>query len=330
VAPVEQIADIPLTYLAGGTDGTQPATVADFSAIWPMMDFQPVRMIAAVETSNSDVQKSLEEYCANREDNPIVFIVGQFGMDTKAQVLAAGQAFQRSNEVDAVFVHNWLGVPDPFASSPTAPKRSVPNVGHLMGQWIASISMDGIHASPARKTVPVMGATEALGYTAISDFDRTDLAEAGVNVIQSMTGRGLIVRNHFTPSTAVEFRYSNAVIMRNFVKISCVDSLQDSENTPNDIGHVINDRMACLFFMNRLWNQGSSGNVPTGETFGQYQKSDGSMSGIDEAFEIIADASNNSIASLMAGERNVDIWFAFPAPGGSIKVGVGLIYRVNG
>jgi hypothetical protein len=328
-SPVGALADAPLTYLAGGTDGSRPATIDQFRGIWRLMDNQPFRMVGAVETSNSDIQKSLEEYCAGREDNPIVLFVGQFGMETKAQVITAGQAFQRSNEVDAVFVHNWLGVADPFASSPTAPRRFVPGTGHLMGQWIHSIGLYGIHCIPARKTIKLMGASEVAGYTAINDFDRTDLAGAGVNVIQRMDGRGLITRNFFTPSTAPEFRFANSVIMRNFIKLSIVDSLQESENQPNVIALVREDRMLAVQFMHKLWLKGSTGDVPEGETFGQYEKDDGSMSAEEDAYEVVADASNNSVAQLQAGERNMDVWFMFPAPAGSIRIGCGLLYKVS-
>jgi hypothetical protein len=328
-SPVGALADVPLTYLSGGTDGARPATIDQFRAVWRLMDTQPFRMVAAVETSRSDVQKSLEEYCFSREDNPIVIYTGEFGMSRKEQVLEAGQGFQRSNEVDAVFVHNWLGVSDPFASSPSAPRRFVPPAGHIMGQWIRAIGLYGIHCIPARKNLELAGASEAAGYPAASDFDRTDLADAGVNVIQNMPGRGLVVRNFFTPSTAPEFRFANAVIMRNFIKVSMVDALQESENTPNTIANVREDRMKGCQFMHKLWLRGSAGNAPEGETFGQYEKDDGNVSSEEDAYEIIADASNNSVSQLQAGERNMDIWFMFPAPAGSIKVGVGLMYKVN-
>jgi len=321
------VADV--TYLESGSDGTQPGSLAEWQAVYAMLDSLPVRLVANVETSNSGYQSALEAYCANRDDKPVAMLVGQQGMSTKAQATAAGQSFQRSNEVDATFVHNWVGVPDPFATSQSAPKRAVPPAGHLMGWWLSSVARDGVHVIPARRASPLKGVSEAYGYAAESDQDRTDLAAAGVNVIQRVAGYGFLVRNLFTPSTAPEFKYSNAVLMRNYIKASVVDSLQASENSPNDIGSVREDRMAVLQFMNRLWARGSTGNVKEGETFGRYELEDGSLSSKDDAFEVVADASNNSVASLQMGERNVDLWFMFPAPAGSIRVGVGLIYKVQ-
>jgi hypothetical protein len=316
-----------LAYLSGGTTGTMPANVNAWKPYFNAFDTLPIRILALCETANDQIQSALEQYCRNREDNPIAVLVVQYGLATKQDMINAGNFFQRSDEVDALVIGNWLGVPNPFSTSPVAPDREIPCVGHVMGEWIYSIEQNGIHSSPARKNCALSGVNSVIGYTADKDEDRTDLADAGINVIQKMKGKGFILRNAFTPSTAVEFRYSNAVIERNFIKVSCVDSLQDSENTPNTIANVREDRMAVLQFMNKIWRSGSNGSTKEGETFGQYEKDDGSLSTTEDAFEVIADASNNSVATLQAGERNIDIWFMFPAPAGSIKVGVGLIYK---
>lgn len=318
-----------VTFLESGADGTLPASASDWQAVYALMNNLPVRWLANVETSNSDYQVALLEYCNARADRPIAVLVGQYGLSTKQAVLLAAQPFQASDESDGVYIHNWLGVPDPFATSGSAPRRAVPNAGHVMGWWISGIASVGVHAIPARRSMPLNGASEAYGYDAADDFDRTDLADSGVNVIQYMDGAGLVVRNLFTVSSDAAFRYSNAVLERNYVRESIVGSLRDSENTPNDIAHVREDRMAALQFMNRLWMYGSTGNVPEGETFGRYELDDGSMSSKDDAFEVVGDASNNSVATLQEGNRNLDVWFMFPAPAGSIRVGVGLIYKVQ-
>lgn len=317
-----------VTYLASGADGSNPASESDWAAAYAMFDDLPVRFVANCETSVEAYQKALESYCAAREDTPIALLVGQVGM-TKAQALLAGQSFQRSGEVDAVFVHNWLEVTDPFATSASAPYRRVPPVGHLMGYAIAALAELGVHCVPARKTRALSGAQGVVGYQALGDFDRTDLAEAGVNVIQSLLGRGIVVRNWFTPSTAPEFMFGNGLLMRNYIKVSAVDSLQDSENTPNDIQAVREDRMALLQFLNKLWTRGSNGNVREGETFGQYENEDGTLTTRDDAFEVVGDATNNPVSSLRAGNRDLDCWFTYPSPAGSIKVGVGILYKVS-
>lgn len=317
-----------VAFLASGADGTLPVSAADWTTVYGLWDNLPVRFLANPETATAANQAALETYCIGREDNPIAILNGAMDLDKEGAV-AAGQGFQRSDEVDGVYVHNWLKVSDPFATSVTAPYRQVPSVGHTMGAAIEAIQTLGIHAITARKTRALVGAMDVVGYQALDDYDRTDLAEAGVNVLQNIQGRGIVIRNWFTPSTAPEFKFGNVIAMRNYIKISGVDSLQDSENTPNDIAHVREDKSAMQLFMHRLWLYGSNKNIPEGETFGQYEKSDGTTSSEEEAYEIVADATNNPVASLQDGERNIDIWFMFPAPAGSIKVGVGVIYKTN-
>lgn len=320
-----------VTYLTGGVDGTDPTTADGWETLYEYFDTLPVRMIANVETSVTEYQSQLESYCNNREtkDNPVAIICGEYDLTTKAEVASAGQNFQRSDEVDSIYIHNWFAVSDPFADSSTAPYRAVPNCGHVMGWIVAGFADLGIHAIPAKITYPIKGVYDVYGYTADDDLNRTDLAESGVNVAQKISGYGICVRNLFTGSTAKEFRYANVVFMRNYIKVSGVDSLKESENTPNDIGHVREDRMAMLQFMNKLWLRGSNGNIKEGETFGQYENEDGTLSTKDDAFEVIGDASNNPVDSLEAGERNIDTYFSFPAPAGSIRVGVGVIYHVS-
>ena len=41
--------------------------------------------------------------------------------------------------------------------------------------------------------------------------------------------------------------------MRDFIKISTVDSLQTSENQPNSLARIREDAMAVLNFLYRLW-----------------------------------------------------------------------------
>jgi phage tail sheath protein FI len=243
------------------------------------------------------------------------------GQDNIEQLITFGQQFQRSNEVDAILLANWIGVSDPFASSPTAPLRYAPAVGHAVGAWIRSLNTNGIHYVPALKNNPLIGVNAVSGFNAPRDVDRTRVADAGINVLQILPGFGCVVRNWFTPSTAPEWKFGNSMIMRNYVKVSAVESLQASENQPNTLARVGADAIMLGAFMHRLWNSGSTGTVPLGETFGT--ESEG------EAYEVIGDATNNSRASLLAGERNLFIYLAIPSPAGSIRIGVGLLYNVS-
>jgi len=315
-----------ITYLAAGADGTAPTTAAHWNNALTRLDNLPVRFIANPETTVEAIQKAMETYARARDDNPKV-VANLPANQTKAQLITIGQNFQRSNDVLQVNVANWGKVTDPFGTSPLSPDREVPNVGHIMGNWIRSIGINGVHFIPAVKTNPIYGFNSLVGDTFLSDIDRTELAEAGINVLQDLTGYGIVVRNFFTPSIAKEFKFANGILMREFIKVSAKDSLQDAENTPNSLGRIQSDRMAILGFLYELWNKGSTGSVPIGETFGQGVHADGSATKPEEHFEVKADITNNPQDKIDDGERNLDTHFSFPAPGGSIRIGVGILLR---
>jgi len=316
-----------VTYLASGSDGTAPTTASHWSRALANLDDDPVRFIINPETTVEAVQKAIETYCKARTDNPkVLFNIPT--NQTKAQLITIGHSYQRSDDVLGVIVANWLKVTDPFANSDIAPDREIPNVGHVMGAWIRSIGLNGIHFVPAIKTNSLFGVNGIVGDTFKLDTDRTDIAEAGVNVIQSLTGYGIIIRNFFTPSITTEFMFANGILMREYIKNSAVDSLQDSENTPNSIGRIQSDRDAILSFLHNLWERGSTGSVPAGETFGQsFNESDGSSTKPNDHFQVIADITNNPQDKINLGERNVNVYFTYPTPAGSIKIGVGFILR---
>lgn len=316
-------------YLTSGANGTSPTTSAHWSYNLDAFDDDPVRMMCCPETTLEAFNKAGETYCQGRDDNP-KWIYNIPSSQTKAQLLIIGSVYQRSDDVLGVIVANWLKKDDPFSTSVIAPKREIPNVGHVMGAWVRSIGALGIHYIPAVPNNSIYGVSgvvgEDTGLTFLDDDDRTDLADAGINVIQNISGQGIVIKNFFTPSTTKEFKFANGIMMREYIKISVIDSLQDTENEPNNYERIQSGKSAITSFMAKLWTRGSTGNVPLGETFGQtIDPETGQGSDMSDHFQVQADLINNPQANIEAGERNYDIWFTYPSPAGSIKIGVGLM-----
>ena len=67
--------------------------------------------------------------------------------------------------------------------------------------------------------------------------------------------------------------------------------------------------------------------MPTGETFGQQENLDGTVTAPEDHFQVKADPINNPQSDINAGERTIDSWFSYPAPAGRIKIGVGILLR---
>ncbi len=319
--PVDVAAPV---FPVNGANGTAPTTAAHWSYALARFDNMPVRVMANPETSTAAIQQAMETYCKGRRDNPkVLYTIPE--NQTKAQLITIGQSYQRSDDVLGVLVANWLYVSDPFNNTPNAPYRHVPNVGHVMGAWLRSIGLRGVHYLPATKDNPLYGAIGVIGDQLPADTDRTDVSDYGVNMIQQLSGYGVVVRNFFTPSTAVEFSFANGIMLREYIKVSAVNSLQLSENTPNSFERIQEDRSAILQFLYQLWQNGSSQSVPPGETFGQTLNADGTATRPEQHFEVQADLVNNPLNKIQQGERNLFVYFTYPAPAGSIKIGTGIM-----
>jgi phage tail sheath protein FI len=194
-----------------------------------------------------------------------------------------------------------------------------------MGAWIWDIANNGIHVIPAVANVTLRGVNDVEGDQLLNDDNRTLVAQAGINVIQNRPGQGIRIMNFFTPSTTTAYQYANGILLRNYVKISVIGSLASDVNEPNSAERIKAGKMAILQFAQKLWDRGSTGSVPTGETFGQFQNADGSLTKFDDHFQVISDATVNTIASIQAGNRNYNIYLSFPTPAGSILISTGLL-----
>ncbi len=318
-----------MTLLASGADGTSPTTAAHWSRDLTKLNSLPVRFIENPETTDVSIQKAGEIYCANRSDTPIWLATLAENRD-KDQLKVIGSGYQRSDDVFQVNMAEWIGVDDDFNTAPNAPDRIIPNVGHVAGAWIRSIATLGVHYIPAVESIVLVGinslSNSALGEN-LSEEDRTELAEYGVNLIQFIDGSGFRIRSFFTPSTDTAVLFGNGILMRNFIKVSAQDSLQSSENTPNSFNRIREDREAIRNFYYSLWFRGSTGSVPVGETFGQQENVAGTVTQPEDHFLVKADPINNPQASINLGERTISSWFTYPGPAGSIRINVGILLR---
>jgi len=318
--------DANVTYPTNGADGTAVASV-EAQAFWlSKFDNLPIRFLANPETTDQTIQEGMVTYSLARDDNPIV-LMNVASDRTKSQLIALGNNAQSSAFKPAIICANWLKVADPFSNSAIAPFRNVPNVGHVMGAWINTIGNLGIHFIPATNSTILQGVEGVVGSQFNDDNDRTDIAEAGVNLIQDISGTGIKIANLFTVSTDTAYLFGNGILMRNYLKVSAEDSLAVSENTPNSLNRIQSDKMAMLTFLYNLWFKGSTGVVPEGETFGQGLNTDGSPTIPEDHFQVIADLTNNPQSSINLGERNIHVYFTYPAPAGSIVIGVGILLR---
>ncbi len=315
-----------VVYNTSGAEGTAINSVEAINAFLPNFNNLPIRMLANPETTDVSQQKALITYSLSREDDNPIVLVNIAEDQTKAQLIQIGAGYQKSVFNPGVITANWIKVTDPFSSSVIAPPRTIPNVGHVMGAWINSIENNGIHWVPATSKTIINGALDVQGDQFLNDNDRTDLINSGINVIQNKSGIGIKIGNWVTISTATEYQFGNGILMRNFIKISVIDSLQPIENTPNTLSRINDTRNLIISFMRGLWNTGSNGNVKLGVTFAQ-EIINTVATNFEDHVEVQGDNINNPNSELQIGNQNYKIYFSFPAPAQSIRIGVGILLR---
>lgn len=319
------------TPLENGSDGTSPSTQSHWSFNHAAFDNDPIRVWSNGDTTLKAEFDQMETYARarSRTDFPVTLPNVTANLSF-ASLKTLGNTYQRSEKVYKVLCGTWLKRTDPFSSSPVAPDREVPCVGAAMAMWIRTVRDHGIHEVPALFDSVLRGYTGVVAPAVFTETEKTELADAGMNVIQYIEGEGIKIQNWFTPSTLAEegvltWGWGNSLFMGNFIRESVKESLAPNKNEPNVYNNLVAGRTKIVSFMMGLARTGSTGNVPAGETFGQLFDDEGNAEPLEDLFEVVADPSNNTRVDLKAGNRDYDIYFSTPTPTGSIEVGIGII-----
>jgi phage tail sheath protein FI len=313
-------------FLTGGLNGTAPSTTNHWDFNFDSFDNKPVRVMTNSDTSDKAHFDNMEAYSINRitTDFPVVIPNGSVNMSATA-LENVYRSYQRSQQRLMVNCFTWYEKPDQYNSSPIAPKRQIPPVGHNMGCWIRAITEFGAHQGPAIFQINARGVTGVVGHQDFDDAVRTRLIEAGGNISQVIDG-AVRIRNWITPSTLVEFLFGHTLIQMNLIRESVKGSMTVKQNEPNVFKRIERGRDGIVAFMARLWRQGNNGKVEEGEFFGQQQDPETlEATQMSDHFEVISDPSVNDRDHLLQGKRDYNIRFT-PVPETlDIYVNVGII-----
>lgn len=316
------------TYLTIGSDGTSPTSSSDWN-LYSSFDIYPIRYLFNSDTTLSGVNIDGESYCGNRLDTP-QWVYNIPAQQTKAQYIAIGQSYQRSNQVNGGIIAGWRNVSDPIGVG-SNPVLRIPNVGAIVGNWIKTFYTLGFHRSPAGYDAPLIGFTDTPDSTEdlFSDVDVADLANAGMNVCQKISGAGLILRSFVTPSTATAYKFWKWNLQQNFIKISAAESNSNAANRPNRISALKQIGESIKDFGEKLF-QGSYpyGIDPVNGAFGQFFKDDGTVSNFEDIFQVQVDQFNNPNSAIIAGEGSIFVYCFFSPDLLKLGIGVGILIPV--
>lgn len=292
--------------LAGGS--TTAPTALDYAGTdtvtkTGMRAFDPLDVqLVATDSSDATVIRSGLDYCESRGD---AMFVGSVPQGSIGDGSASGfTANLRGKKVYGALYGPWISVLDPLAT--TAPTRSVPPTGHILGVFARTETIRGIHKAPAGDEARLLGALD-VEYR-LSDVDHSSLVrDAGINGIRAIPGAGIVIDASRTLSTDTRWLYVNVRLLFNYVKSSLRHGLRWVRQEPNrdTLWNAVNFGTVRPFLMG-LWRQGAFG---TGDP--------------DDVFTIVCDASNNPPDEVDNGNFHLDVTFYPSRPAETIVISVG-------
>ncbi|MFV8131990.1 phage tail sheath family protein [Streptomyces syringium] len=192
-----------------------------------------------------------------------------------------------SDSDDAAFTalyYPWVKVP-----GVDGVPRTVPPSGHLAGVWARTDAERGVFKAPANQNLRGVLDLPIL----LSDDQNGELNDKGVNCLRVFPGRGLLVWGARTRSSSRDWRYLNVRRLVSFLSDSIRQSSTWAVFEPNDDRLWATLRHSVTSFLTDQWRQGALlGRTP------------------DEAFYVICDRTNNTSATIDAGQVICDIGVA--------------------
>lgn len=313
--PAETVDYVPFT---GGANGTSP-TNADWKNICADFDtFKDLRYMGCPENTSKDLNDYGENYCKTRGD--VIWFTNLISNQTYDELLATGNSYIVSSDAYRMNNAQWLTVNDPIGVG-VEPVLNVPNIGFLMGHTIYWISKYGYQRVPAGTQESIKGVVGVYGDQIDDDKKRTKLADAGINVIQFVSGSGICLRNARMASTSKAYKWFNQIFMRIYYKITFVqtfgilENVESGEALLSQMYNAVRDYMLEDYKGNRRTGNKSAFLVIAGSTF-------------ENVVTIICDASNNNLSDVIDGEVTIDLYFTPPPPAESIEIGVGISLKI--
>ncbi|MEU1376025.1 phage tail sheath C-terminal domain-containing protein [Streptomyces triculaminicus] len=178
----------------------------------------------------------------------------------------------------------WVNVPGVDGIA-----RTVVPSGHLAGVWARTDAERGVFKAPANQNLRGVLSLPTL----LTDQRHGELNDKGVNCLRVFPDRGLLVWGARTRSSSRDWRYLNVRRLVSFLSDSIRQSSTWAVFEPNDDRLWGTLRHAVGSFLTDQWRQGAL----LGRTPG-------------EAFFVICDRTNNTSATIDAGQVICDIGIA--------------------
>jgi hypothetical protein len=286
--------------LAGGANGTNPAH-SDIANAVNLFDYVNQSLIlnapGVTETAAVNV---LLAYATARNDVFVVIDPVNATVQTQTDLAAT----YTPTSFGAVY-YPTITINDPTNTTPGTVIEAANPGGAIVGKYVATDKSRGVFKAPAGLSVRLAGAVSVPSLTN-ANLDSLNSAAAPVNAIRFIPGSGIVVMGARTLQAGYASMYVPVRRSLIYLEKALVDLTNFAIFEPNDT--VLYRRISAVVgnFLNKFWTEGGlRGANP------------------QQAFFVLCDTTNNSLATVEAGQVNIQVGVALQRPAEFVVINIG-------
>lgn len=295
------------------TTGIAGITTADVEFTAQQLDAVPNQLVINYPGvyDQTNIQKLLS-YASNRSDSFVVIDPGNSSTSsTTATTITTyfdNMPLLTNQKYGAVYFPN-LQYLDPAPTAQVGKTIVVSPGGAVAGEICSTDSNRGAFKSPAGVNSVIPGALPVSSLSN-SDFNKIDSALKNINVIRYVAGYGTCIMGARTLSSPYSDKYISVRRTLNYLEYNIRNSTQFAVFEPND---------------QNLWSEINS--VVSGLLSDYWARGGLAGSTAAQAFYVKCDSTNNTAATIAAGQVNVEVGVALQRPAEFVVIKIG---QING
>ena len=286
--------------LAGGALGSTPTEAQIAAAITGFDSVLNTLIINAPGVTTAVGVNPIIAYAAARQD---AFVVVDPINDTVANQLTLAATYTQSSY--AAVYYPRITINDPTNTTPGTVIAAANPGGAIVGKYAATDKSRGVFKAPAGLNVRVAGAVSVPSLTN-ANLDTLNSAAAPVNAIRFIPGSGIVIMGARTLKGGYADMYVPVRRSLIYLEKALVELSQFAIFEPNDT--VLYRRVSAILngFLTNFWSQGGLRGAST-----------------EQAFFVLCDSTNNTLATVEAGQVNIQVGVALQRPAEFVVINIG-------
>jgi phage tail sheath protein FI len=287
--------------LASGTDGTTPTTTDIANGVTGFDTILNSLILNAPGVTSNTAVNILIAYAAARGD--VFVVIDPDSTKNVADTLTLAASYTASSYGAAYYPA--ITINDPTNTTPGTTIINANPGGAIVGKYAATDKSRGVFKAPAGLGVRIAGAVSVPSLTN-ANLDDLNSAAAPVNAIRFIPGSGIVIMGARTLQPGYASMYVPVRRSLIYLEKALVELTQSAIFEPNDTVLYRSINATLNSFLTNFWSQGGlRGTAP------------------EQAFFVLCDSTNNTLATIEAGQVNIQVGVALQRPAEFVIINIG-------